>query len=224
MATARISEVFDSIQGEGLYFGQKHIFVRFFGCNLICKYCDTKMHSFMEYEPKELLKEIMLYGPGFEAISFTGGEPLLHKDFLKEILRMTKSHGYTNYLETNGTLIGELKEVIDDVDIVAMDIKLPSSTGCGHFWGIHRRFLKIACAKDVFLKAVICASTTQDDIQETINLIKEVSPYVVLVLQPNSCEERGVLISKLENFKELCVKQYVTACVIPQMHVAAGVR
>src|SRR3990167_3151859 len=102
--TGKIAEVFDSIQGEGLYLGEKQIFVRFFGCNLSCKFCDTKSDRFTEYEPEELFEEIKLYHNSFHSISFTGGEPLLQNDCLKEVLKLTSGHGYKNYLETNGTL------------------------------------------------------------------------------------------------------------------------
>ncbi|MBP7836242.1 MAG: 7-carboxy-7-deazaguanine synthase QueE, partial [Candidatus Omnitrophica bacterium] len=57
----KIAEVFDSVQGEGLYLGEKQIFVRFYGCNLGCRFCDTKLQSFMEYEPEELFQELKLY-------------------------------------------------------------------------------------------------------------------------------------------------------------------
>jgi len=64
-------------------------------------------------------------GSDIHSVSFTGGEPLLHKDFLKEILRLLKNQGITTYLETNGTLADEFSQLKDEVDIVAMDIKLP---------------------------------------------------------------------------------------------------
>jgi len=39
---ADIAEIFSSIQGEGLYVGRRQIFIRFCGCNLNCRYCDTE--------------------------------------------------------------------------------------------------------------------------------------------------------------------------------------
>jgi len=219
----RIAEVFDSIQGEGLYLGEKQIFVRFFGCNLNCQFCDTKLNRFIEYEPQELFKEIQLYQDDYHSISFTGGEPLLQIDFLKEVLNLTSGAGYKSYLETNGTLPGELQDVIDYLDIVAMDLKLPSSTGMGDFWGLHYKFLKIASQKRVFLKAVICQSTKAEDLREMLNLIKEVDKSAILVLQPNSYEKQA-LKEKLEDFKKICLSENITACVIPQIHKLIGVK
>jgi len=222
--TGRISEVFESVQGEGLYLGEKQIFVRFFGCNLSCQFCDTKLSGFFEYEPQELFEEIVLYNHNFHSISFTGGEPLLQNNFLKKVLALTKRNGYRNYLETNGTLAGELEDTIDYLDIVAMDIKLPTSSGMGNLWGMHRRFLKIASKKDVFLKAIVCESTREEDLKITLNLIKEINSAAVLVLQPNSFDSQEKLALKLENFKNICIDENVAACVIAQMHKIAGVR
>jgi len=214
----KITEVFNSVQGEGLFFGEKQIFVRFFGCNLKCKYCDTHLDRFAEYEPQELLKEIKMYQDNHRTISFTGGEPLLQKYFLKETLKLTHKEGYRNYLETNGILHSALEDVIDYVDIVAMDLKLPTSTGLKDFWYHHRKFLEIANKKETFLKAVICISTSEEDIAECLRLIQEVSRSLVLVLQPNSYEESGLLQEKLDPFKDIASDNHVTACVIPQLH------
>ncbi len=221
---AKIAEIFESVQGEGLYLGEKQIFVRFFNCNLSCAYCDTKPDRFMEYEPEELVDEIKLYRDKYHSISFTGGEPLLYKDFLKKVLEQTSKHGYRHYLETNGTLFFELEEVIDRIDIVAMDLKFPSSSRMGNLWNMHRKFLKIAIRKEVFLKAIICQATLEDDLMEALDLIKEVSPSSVLVLQPNSYENQLVLNEKLTNFKKIANQQGVTACVIPQIHKIVGLR
>ena len=221
---ARISEVFESMQGEGLYLGDKQLFVRFFGCNLNCKFCDTKLNHFTEYEPQELLEEIRLYKNVTNFLAFTGGEPLLQKDFLKEIMKITAKEGYKHYLETNGTLPGELEEVIDLVDVVAMDVKLPSSTGMGNLWNLHRRFLEISSRKEVFIKAVICQDTQEKDLKEALNLINAVSRATVLVLQPNSYENNGQLTERLRNLRDICVKEKVTTCIIPQMHKITGIK
>ncbi len=221
---AKIAEVFESVQGEGIYLGERQIFVRFFNCNLSCVYCDTKLDRFMEYEPRELFEEIKLYRNKYHSVSFTGGEPLLYKDFLKEILKLTAKHGHKHYLETNGTLFFELEEIIDSIDIVAMDLKFPSSSGMGNLWQMHRKFLKVAVKKEVFLKAIICLATQEEDLLEALGLIREISPSSVLVLQPNSYENQSVLNEKLSRFKEIANQHRVTACVIPQIHKIAGLR
>jgi organic radical activating enzyme len=221
---ARIAEIFESVQGEGLYLGEKQIFVRFFNCNLSCIYCDTKLDRFTEYEPGELFEEIKLYRDKYHSISFTGGEPLLYLDFLKEILKLTSACGHKHYLETNGTLFSELEQLIDRIDIIAMDLKFPSSSGMGNLWHLHRKFLKIAARKEVFLKAIISQATYEDDLREALVLIKEISPSSVLVLQPNSYENQIVLHEKLLNFKEIASKEGVTVCVIPQIHKIMGLK
>lgn len=220
----KIAEIFESVQGEGIYFGERQLFVRFFGCNLNCRYCDTKLDCFREYDPYELVAELKLHRNHYHAVSFTGGEPLLQKDFLKEVARLSVQEKFKTYLETNGTLPEYLEEVIDHINIVSMDVKLPTSTGLDSFWGIHREFLKIASKKEVFVKAVICNSTEDEDLVETIRLIKEVNKAAVLVLQPNSFEDGKPMRQKVRRFKERCMRHHVTACVIPQMHKSIWMR
>lgn len=212
------------MQGEGIYLGERQLFVRFFGCNLSCRYCDTKLHRFMEYEPSELFEEIKLYQEGLHSVSFTGGEPLLQAEFLAEIMQLTNKGGFKNYLETNGTLVGELEKVIDYVDIVAMDIKLPGSTGMGHFWGLHRKFLKISSRKEIFVKMVVCNSTSYEDLIRALILVKEINPAATLVLQPNSYEKSAALDNKIEDFSNICRDNDMTACIIPQMHKSIGIK
>jgi organic radical activating enzyme len=224
MIKGRIAEVFDSIQGEGLYLGERQIFVRFFGCNLSCSFCDTRMNSFMEYEPEELFNELKLYRGRFHSVSFTGGEPLLQKDFLKEILKLTYKGNFKNYLETNGTLPEALKEVIEYIHIVAMDFKLPSSTGLNNFWDAHRLFLQVASQKEVFIKTVISKDTKEEDLIDGLKVISEIAKHSVLILQPDSGVGDSGLSKKLEDFKNICRKEAIVTCVIPQVHKIAGVK
>ncbi|MFH1199316.1 MAG: 7-carboxy-7-deazaguanine synthase QueE [Candidatus Omnitrophota bacterium] len=221
---AKIAEIFKSVQGEGLYCGDKQLFVRFFGCNLNCSYCDTKPVDFKEYSVEELFQKIKSFGDAPRFISFTGGEPLMQKDFLKEILPLTAKAGYKNYLETNGTLPEALKEVINNVHIVAMDVKLPSSCGTGEFWSRHHEFLSVALRKEVFVKAVICNSTTKEDLYMMIELMKANNRAVTLVLQPNSNDNFLELSAKLADFSDICRNERIAVCVIPQMHKIMGLR
>ncbi|MDO8580709.1 MAG: 7-carboxy-7-deazaguanine synthase QueE, partial [Candidatus Omnitrophota bacterium] len=148
---ANILEIFSSIQGEGKYTGVSQVFVRFFECNMHCVWCDTP-HSigdttrhYKEYDLESLVKEIdALWTSAHHSISLTGGEPLLQADVIAQLIPHLKRAGRKVYLETNGILPEALQQVISGIDVVAMDIKLPSSTGCQSYWPEHEAFLKIA--------------------------------------------------------------------------------
>jgi len=179
----------------------------------------------MEYDPKELYEELKIYSSNrHHSISFTGGEPLLQKDFLKEILKLTHKENLKNYLETNGTLPEALKEVIDYIHIVAMDLKLSSSTGLSNYWQAHRLFLEIAAKKEVFVKAVICDCTQEDDLLDGLKMIRESARHTILILQPDSGAKHSEMENKLKLFKDICRRERITTCVIPQVHKIAGVK
>jgi 7-carboxy-7-deazaguanine synthase len=221
---AKISEVFESIQGEGIYMGERHVFVRFFGCNLNCRYCDTKLLRYTEYESGALLDEVKRYQRVSGIISYTGGEPLLQKDFLKEMMILAHKNNFRNYLETNGTLPEALADVIDHVNVIAMDVKLPSSTGMQPLWDQHLRFLKIAHKKDVFLKTIVCESTTDADIHALICMIESSNLAVPVVLQPDSSADTAALKPKVEKYVAWCTSEGIATCYIPQMHKLLGVK
>jgi len=91
-----VKEIFSSIQGEGLYAGEKQLFVRFCGCNLRCDFCDTDFsrEGAREFSVAELKREILSLEP--QTVSLTGGEPLLCVSFLNELLPLDRKI----YLET----------------------------------------------------------------------------------------------------------------------------
>jgi organic radical activating enzyme len=218
MIKGKISDIFQSNQGEGIYVGVKQIFVRFFGCNLDCRFCDTKLTSYDKYSSLDLFNRIMRLGSDFHSVSFTGGEPLLQKDFLKEILRLLKNQGIRTYLETNGTLPEEFSEVKVDIDIIAMDIKLPSSTGNRNYWQQHKDFLLKAKRKDIFVKMVICESTKKDDLRNALRIISEIDQRIPLVLQPNSNEFSVRLLRKIIDLQQFCLDHLVDVRIMPQIH------
>lgn len=219
---AKISEIFKSIQGEGLYQAIEQIFVRFYGCNIHCSFCDTKLKHYDEKTVEEALRDIFCLGH-YSSVSLTGGEPLIYADFIKALAGRLKAQGKTVYLETNGIMYGNLKEVIEFTDIIAMDFKLPSSTGLINFWQEHEEFLRIASAKEVFIKAVIGKDTYVEDILESVKIIKKIKPDVLFVLQPQNPYEEE-LSAKSAYFQKMCCDNDIKAVILPQLHKKIGVR
>lgn len=216
--SGKVSEVFSSIQGEGLYTGARQVFVRFYGCNLDCVFCDTPQSSFEKYTPQELYNVISRFEKNYHSISFTGGEPLLQKDFLREILKLIKQDGLKAYLETNGILYKELEDVIDYVDIIAMDFKLPTSGKHDEYWPEHKKFLEIAVKKEVFIKCIVCLSTHDEDIEEVVRLIKDLGKDIPLIIQPNTFELSKRLIDKAKVYQDTLFHTVSDVRIIPQVH------
>ena len=229
---ADIVEIFSSIQGEGVFLGARQIFVRFKQCNMKCAYCDEPRDGkTTEYTPLELLSEVkyieLAKGP-HHSVSITGGEPLVYSEFLKIFLKLLKKEGMMTYLETNGTLPRELDKVIDLVDIVAMDFKLPSSTGERPFWDEHLEFLRIASWKKAFVKTIVTENTTKADIVKAAELVKKIKGNIPFVIQPASLlkkEDKALGNDTLMKFVEIGLKHNIDNIrVIPQMHKKMGVK
>ncbi|MFH1062790.1 MAG: 7-carboxy-7-deazaguanine synthase QueE [Candidatus Omnitrophota bacterium] len=226
MLKAKISEIFFSLQGEGIYAGTAHVFIRFFGCNIKCRYCDTNKNSFKEYSVAQLIARVRKLVKEHKAkyITLTGGEPLLQADFINRFLIKSQSNKTRIYLETNGLLCSEFLKIKNQVDLVAMDFKLPGATGLSDFWAEHERFLKLCKPKSVFIKAVISLKTKAAEIKKAAELISQVNKDIVLVLQPNHDELSPELIKKAMLWQTNSQQYLTDVRVIPQMHKLIGVR
>ena len=101
----KISELFFSIQGEGELTGVPSVFVRTSGCNLRCRWCDTKYAS---WKPEgenvtinDLVDKVCSY-PG-RHVGISGGEPMLAKG-IEEFTHLLKESGKQITIETAGTI------------------------------------------------------------------------------------------------------------------------
>ncbi|MCK4463038.1 MAG: 7-carboxy-7-deazaguanine synthase QueE, partial [Candidatus Omnitrophica bacterium] len=221
MNEAKISDIFLSYQGEGPYLGMKQLFIRFYGCSFNCAYCDTKPFSYNTFTKESLLDKISEYKESYHSISLTGGEPLEQVDFLEEFLTLLKqSHQKSIYFETNGILHEELKKIIDSVDIISMDIKLPSSTKKNAFWDEHKRFLEIAKSKDVLVKVIITDQTNLEDVVKARDILKDIDRKIPFILQPVDPIEniKRPSAETLTRFKRELDKDIKNVEIIPQWH------
>lgn len=119
----RLTEIYQSIQGESSFVGKRCVFVRLTGCNLRCNYCDTE-YSFYggkNYSIGDILEMVNDYNCNL--VEITGGEPLLQKGVLPLMADMCDA-GKTVLIETSGNRDISL---IDQRVHIIMDLKTPSS-------------------------------------------------------------------------------------------------
>lgn len=134
----KISEIFYSLQGEGLHTGRPTIFIRFYGCPVQCSYCDSKYTwdggYHVELTPEQIMEKVKVVD--CENICITGGDPdYVSTEDMYSLLELLKE--YTVSIEASGYK-SPVRYFCPDapkkndgspvVDLVVMDIKGPSST------------------------------------------------------------------------------------------------
>lgn len=156
-------------------------------------------------------------GP-IDGIALTGGEPLLQAEFLADLLQST-AIPRPRLLETSGTHSERLAMVLPLIDIVSMDIKLPSNTGERAFWDEHQRFLHLAGTK-AYVKVLVDSGTDRADVERAARLVRESAPNAAVFLQPISGEDGRVDIdqTKLDSFFDDARRHLTDVRVLPQIH------
>ncbi|PHM61755.1 7-carboxy-7-deazaguanine synthase QueE [Xenorhabdus ishibashii] len=118
-----INEIFQTLQGEGVFTGVPSVFIRLQGCPVGCSWCDTKHTWEKEADKQQPMENILLKSQesnlwgvasakqllsiftrqGYSAkhIVITGGEPCLYD--LRPLTETLESEGYQCQIETSGT-------------------------------------------------------------------------------------------------------------------------
>ena len=96
--------MFKSVQSEGHHSGTPANFIRFYGCNLQCKFgeysCDEPLHTQQTAIEETSLEEILNFCNGIKHVVITGGEPSIND--LKYLIKMLRKAGHYVQVETNG--------------------------------------------------------------------------------------------------------------------------
>lgn len=243
MQTARLIEIFQSLQGEGPYSGDPMVFVRFQDCALSCRYCDTPA-SFRSWPTFRVEREAgsasfdTLENPvsaqklnelleifTADTVSLTGGEPLQHVNFIHHWLPSLEGR-YRILLETNGVLPDAVIRIKEHIDVISMDLKLPSATGMAGFWEEHEAFFKACGNTELYVKVVVVPFTPQEEILRALDLVSRIRPDAPFILQPVT--PRGpvkttVKDQQMQEWLEVSRAYLNDVRIIPQRHVEWGI-
>ena len=204
----KISEIFYSIQGEGMLAGVPSVFIRTSGCNLRCTWCDTPYTSWMpegaEMTVESILDAVRRHGATHAVV--TGGEPML-QDEVVTLTQRLKDLGLHVTIETAGTVFQPVA-----CDLMSISPKLANSTPWereeGRWGAQHERLRyqpqvlkKLMSACPYQLKFVVSA---RDDLQEIEVVLTETNADRNRVILMPEGTDSGVVHERSVWLVEVC--------------------
>lgn len=211
----RISEIFHSIQGEGLLLGVPSVFVRTSGCNLRCRWCDTPYASWNpegeEMDIPSIVRRVKAYGCAHAVL--TGGEPMVAPG-IRDLAAALRSEGLHITLETAATVAPEGIAC----DLASLSPKLANSTPDEEIAGPWRHRHEATRLRPGVIRAWLQAGSCQlkfvvsgpEDLPEIEDLLIEVGSFPgftrdrVLLMPEGTDAER--LAEKGPMLAELCLE------------------
>ena len=194
----KISEIFESIQGEGTNAGKSAIFLRTAECNLKCTWCDTKYTwDWKNFDYAKEVKEISIEEIRRELEQFsnrhlviTGGEPLMQQDDLAELLTFLKPKFYVE-IETNGTILpnNALSILVDQWNVS------PKTSNSGNpleLCDVNESYTFFSKQKNCYFKYVIESESDLIEISTLIDKYGLKKDRVLLMTQASTKEEMNV--------------------------------
>jgi 7-carboxy-7-deazaguanine synthase len=206
----KLSEIFYSLQGEGLDIGKPAIFIRMALCNLSCIWCDTKYtwdwdHYAYGREVSEMtIPEIREKLSGFDTkhCVITGGEPLIQQMKLIPLLSELKSNDYFIEVETNGTLLpSSMAERY--VDRWNVSPKLQNSSISIEYREIPECLEYFAENTKAYMKFVICNHSDIDEVTALVERYGLKGQRILLMPEGNSAED---IMRKSKWLSEICLR------------------
>ncbi|MBR4592079.1 MAG: 7-carboxy-7-deazaguanine synthase QueE [Elusimicrobiaceae bacterium] len=191
----KVSEIFYSIQGEGLHTGMPAVFLRLAGCSMGCSWCDTT-YAFgpgKEYNNLQVLVALSQYP--CKTVVITGGEPT--EQDLPALIALLKSAGYTVHIETNGAKNCDISQA----DFVCVSPK--------------KYVAKEMLEKADVIKLVV---NTETDLEDLTKYYLYENEHTRLYLQPESNKQENIALCVN------LIKQHPSARLSVQLHKLINIK
>jgi len=232
----RLFEIFTSIEGEGILYGTKTMFVRLAGCPFTCFYCDTldalPMDSGNEYAIEEAcnLIEKNLEKNTYK-VNFTGGEPLVQSEGVLEMAKYVKSKNIPTYLESSCYDSKKFSQVLPFIDFIKIEFKTPEAkfVDANHYSKLIQNALEclkisVDSNKITYIKIVVSEKTELRDFKELLDKIFNIvskKDLTGFIIQPTYGIAEPSL-EKLLKFYDLVFPFYNEIRIVPQLHKFIG--
>ncbi len=232
----RLFEIFTSVEGEGILYGTKTLFVRLAGCPFTCFYCDTKeslpLDSGTEYSIEDANKLIdsNLKKQTYK-VNFTGGDPLIQHEAVALLAKHIQEKKIPTYLESSCFDVDRFNHVLPFFDIVKIEFKTKDSdfVDAKHydkFIGHTMKCLQssVKSKKTTYIKIVVSSKTQPN---EFTKLVKEIFDIVSkddldgFIIQPTYGISEPSLDLLLELY-DLVYPYFIDVKVVPQLHKFIG--
>ena len=232
----RLFEIFTSVEGEGILYGTKTLFVRLAGCPFTCFYCDTKeslpLDSGTEYtieEANELI-DTNLQDQTYK-VNFTGGDPLIQHEAVAQLAKHIQNKKIPTYLESSCFDIDRFNHVLPFMDIVKIEFKTKDSdfVDSEHYKKLIGHTMKclessVKSKKTTYIKIVVSSKTQLDEFKKLIDeIFNNISKENIngFVIQPTYGISEPSL-DLLLNLYDIVFPYYIDVKVVPQLHKFIG--
>ena len=232
----RLFEVFTSVEGEGILYGTKTMFVRLSGCPFTCFYCDTKeslpLDSGEEYSIDDACKLIdeNLQKNTYK-VNFTGGDPLVQYEAVAELAKYIQSKNIPTYIESSCFDSTRFNHILPFIDYVKIEFKTKDSkfVTSQHYEKLIYNALQclknaVSVKKTTYIKIVISNRTTVKSIRFLVDKIfTKISKTDIagFILQPTY----GIAEPSLDLLMQLydiVYPKYEQVRIVPQLHKFIG--